>query len=272
MYQTTYHRAKSLAEAKNLFSGSGDAAYISGGHTLLPAMKARLAAPSHLIDLRHIPELRGIQVSGDTVSIGGATTHAEVSQSREVESAIATLAALAGSIGDAQVRHLGTIGGSVANNDPAADYPAAVLALAGTVATDKRQIAADDYFTGLYTTALNEGEIVTRVSFKIPQQSGYAKFRNPASRYPMAGVFVAKHKDGSVRVAVTGAGNNGVFRWSAAEQALASNFAPDAVRGLTVDAGGMMGDIHGSPEYRANLVAVMCRRALENLGTAAAMH
>src|ERR687894_468953 len=227
MYQTTYHRAKSLAEAKTLFSGSGDAAYISGGHTLLPAMKARLAAPAHLIDLRHIPELRGIEVSGDSVSIG-----------------------------DAQVRHLGTIGGSVANNDPAADYPAAVLALAGTVHTDKRQIQADQYFTGLYTTAREEGEIVTRVSFRIPETSGYAKFRNPASRYPMAGVFVARHRDGTVRVAVTGAGNDGVFRWSEAEQALSRSFAAEALQGLTVPVGNMMGDIHGSPEYRANLVAV----------------
>ncbi len=161
---------------------------------------------------------------------------------------------------------MGTIGGSVANNDPAADYPVAVLALAGTVTTDKRQIAADDYFTGLYTTALNEGEIVTKIAFKIPAESAYAKFRNPASRYPMAGVFIAKHKDGSVRVAVTGAGNNGVFRWKAAEDALAKNFSAAALKGLSVSAGDMMGDIHGSPEYRANLVAVMARRAMENLG------
>ena len=269
MYATTYHRPKSLAEAANLFSSSEEAAYISGGHTLLPAMKARLAAPKHLIDLRHVPELKGIAVSGDTITINGGMTHGEVAQSAEVKQASPTLAALAGSIGDAHVRHLGTIGGSVANNDPAADYPSAVLALLGTVHTNKRQVAADAFFTGLYTTALEEGEIVTKVSFRVPAQAGYAKFRNPASRYPMAGVFVAKHKDGSVRVAVTGAGNDGVFRWSAAEQALTANFAPDAVKGLSVDAGGMMGDIHGSPEYRANLVAVMARRALENLGKAA---
>ena len=271
MYETNYHRPRSLSEAAGLFSGTGDAAYISGGHTLLPAMKARLAAPANLIDLRHVPELKGIQVSGDTVTIGGATTHAEVAQSAEVKGAIPTLAALAGSIGDAQVRHLGTIGGSVANNDPAADYPAAVLALAGTVHTDKRQIPADQYFTGLYSTSLQEGEIVTRVAFRIPQTSGYAKFRNPASRYPMAGVFVAKGKDGAIRVAVTGAGNNGVFRWSEAEQALANNFTADALKGLTVPVSGMMGDMHGSPEYRANLVAVMARRAIEHQGTALAM-
>ncbi len=266
MYQTSYHRPKSLAEAAKLFSSSGDAAYISGGHTLLPTMKARLAAPKNLIDLRHVPELKGIQVSGDAVTIGAATTHAEVANSADVKKAIATLAGLAGSIGDPQVRHLGTIGGSVANNDPAADYPVAVMALAGTVHTDKRQIAADEYFTGLFTTALNEGEIVTKVAFKVPAESGYAKFRNPASRYPMAGVFIAKHKDGSVRVAVTGAGNDGVFRWKAAEEALAKNFSADALKGLKVDASGMMGDIHGSAEYRANLVAVMARRAMENLG------
>jgi carbon-monoxide dehydrogenase medium subunit len=265
MYQTTYHRAKSLAEAASLFS-SGDAAYISGGHTLLPAMKARLAAPANLIDLRHIPEMKGIEVTADAVSIGAATPHAEVAKSAAVKGAIATLAGLAGSIGDPAVRHVGTIGGSIANNDPAADYPSAVLALAGTITTDRRQIAAAEYFTGLYTTALEEGEIVTRISFKIPQSSGYAKFRNPASRYPMAGVFVARHKDGSIRVAVTGAGNDGVFRWTVAEQALAGNFSADALKGLTVDPAGMMGDIHGSPEYRANLVAVMARRAVQNLG------
>ena len=271
MYETTYHRPSSLAEAARLFADSGDAAFLSGGHTLLPAMKARLAAPAHLIDLRRIPELKGIQVSGDTVRIGGATTHAEVSQSAEVKRAIPTLAALAGSIGDAQVRHLGTIGGSVANNDPAADYPAAVVALDGIVHTDRRQLPADAYFTGLYSTAREDSEIVTAVSFRIPETSGYAKFRNPASRYPRAGVFVARHKDGSIRVAVTGAGNDGVFRWSEAEQALAGNFAESALQGLTLPASRMMGDIHGSPEYRANLVAVMARRALQNLGAALAM-
>jgi carbon-monoxide dehydrogenase medium subunit len=266
MYQTIYHRPKSLAEAAKLFSSVGDAAYISGGHTLLPAMKARLAAPANLIDLRHVAELKGIQVSAEMVTIGGGMTHGEIARSADVKKAIPTLALLAGSIGDAQVRHLGTIGGSVANNDPAADYPAALLALAGAVHTDKRQIAADDYFTGLYSTALEEGEIVTRVAFRIADSCGYAKFRNPASRYPMAGVFVAKLKDGSVRVGVTGAGNGGAFRWTAAEQALSSSFSADALKELSVPAGNMMGDIHGSPEYRANLVAVMARRAVQNLG------
>jgi carbon-monoxide dehydrogenase medium subunit len=229
-------------------------------------MKARLAAPKNLIDLRHVPELKGISASGDAVTIGGGTTHYDVANSAEVKKAIPVLAALAGSIGDPAVRYMGTIGGSVANNDPAADYPVAVLALAGTVTTDKRTIAADDYFAGLYSTALEEGEIVTKVSFKVPEQAGYAKFRNPASHYAMAAVFVARHKDGSVRVAVTGAGNDGVFRWTDAEQALAKSFTADALKGLKVDASGMMSDIHGSAEYRANLVAVMARRAMENLG------
>lgn len=266
MYETTYHRPKNLAEAASLFSKLGDATYISGGHTLLPAMKARLASPGNLIDLRHVPELKGIQASGDSVTIGGATTHHEVSQSAEVKKAFALLAAMAGSIGDPAVRHRGTIGGSVGNNDPAADYPAAVLALDGTVHTNKRQIAAGQYFTGLYSTSLEEGEIVAKVAFKVPAQAGYAKFRHPASHYPMAGVFVAKHKDGSVRVAVTGAGNNGVFRWKAAEDALARSFSADALKGLAVDKSVMASDIHGSAEYRANLVAVMARRAMENLG------
>jgi carbon-monoxide dehydrogenase medium subunit len=265
MYQTSYHRPSSLSEAASLFSSSGDAAYLSGGHTLLPTMKARLAAPANLIDLRHVPDLKGITVTGDTVTIGAATTHAEVAASNEVMSAIRPLAALAGSIGDPAVRHAGTMGGSVANNDPAADYPVAVLALNATIHTNKREIAADDYFAGLFTTALEEGEIITKISFKVPESCGYAKFRNPASRYPMAGVFVAKHKDGSVRVAVTGAGNDGVFRWTAAEEALAGNFSADALQGFSVNASDMMGDIHGSPEYRAHLVGVMARRAVANL-------
>ena len=267
MYQTTYHRPTSLAEAASLFANSGDAAYLSGGHTLLPAMKARLAAPTALIDLRHVEELKGITVTADTVTIGGGMTHSTVAGSAEVKRAIPTLAALAGSIGDAQVRHLGTIGGSVANNDPAADYPSAVLALRGVVKTDRREIPADEYFAGLYSTVLEEGEIVAAVSFTIPESSGYAKFRNPASRYPMAGAFVARHTDGEIRMAVTGAGNDGVFRWGEAEEALTAIFSPDAIRNLKLDPEGMMGDIHGSAEYRAHLVTVMARRAVENLGT-----
>ena len=271
MYETTYHRPTSVEEARRLHGQAGEAAYLSGGHTLLPAMKLRLAAPAALIDLTRIQALKGIEVTSDAISIGAAMTHAEVAQSREVQGASPALAALAGSIGDPQVRHLGTIGGSVANNDPAADYPAACLALAATIRTDEREIAADDFFAGLYETALTPGEIVTRVTFRIPAEAGYAKFRNLASRYPMAGVFVARHRDGAVRVAVTGAGNSGVFRWAEAEQRLASNFSPESLRDLSVEEGRMMGDIHGSPAYRANLVRVMARRAVENLGTATAV-
>ncbi|SEQ62866.1 carbon-monoxide dehydrogenase medium subunit [Faunimonas pinastri] len=271
MYPTTYHRPSSLAEASRLFAEAGDAAYISGGHTLLPAMKTRLAAPENLIDLRHVPELRGIEVTSENVSIGAGTTHHAVSQSGAIRQAIPTLAAMAGTIGDAAVRTLGTIGGSVANNDPAADYPAAVLALSGTIITDRRTIPADAFFRGLYETALEEGEIVTRLSFRLPEAAGYAKFRNPASRYPMAGVFIARHRGGEVRVAVTGAGNDGVFRVPEMEAALARDFSAGALKGITVSPAAMLSDIHGTAAYRANLVGVMARRAMENLGSAVAI-
>ena len=267
MYETTYHRPSSLAEASQLFSGADDAAYLSGGHTLLPTMKQRLAAPSDLIDLTHIAELSGIDHSGDTLTIGATATHAEVAASSAVREAIPALADMAGSIGDSQVRHRGTIGGSVANNDPASDYPSAVLALAGTIHTDKRTIAADDFFTGLYETALDAGEIVTKIAFTVPAEAAYGKFRNPASRYPMAGVFIARLSDG-VRVAVTGSGSDGVFRWSEAEAAFAADVSADAIAGLSVDAGSLMSDIHGSAAYRANLIKVMAQRAAANPGKA----
>ena len=271
MYAFEYHRPTSVRQAASLLGKAEDAKVVAGGHTLLPTMKMRLAAPANLIDLSQIADLRGIERSARSVTIGAMTTHSEVADSAEVKEAIPALAELAAMIGDPAVRHRGTIGGSVANNDPAADYPAACLALSATIVTNKRKIPADEYFKGLFETALEEDEIVTAVTFPIPQKAGYMKFRNPASRYPMAGVFVAKHKDGSVRVAVTGAGNDGVFRWSEAEQALSGNFAESALQGLTVPASRMMGDIHGSPEYRANLVAVMARRALQNLGGTLAM-
>lgn len=267
MYETNYHRPSSLAEASQIFSGADDAAYLSGGHTLLPTMKHRLAAPSDLIDLTRIAELSGIDHSGDKLSIGATTTHAEVGASSAVREAIPALAGLAGGIGDSQVRHCGTIGGSIANNDPAADYPAAVLALAATIHTDKRTIAADDFFAGLHETALDEGEIVTKVSFTVPKEAAYGKFRNPASLYPMAGVFIARLGDG-VRVAVTGSGGNGVFRWSEAEAAFADDVNPDAIAGLTIDASSLMADIHGSAVYRANLIKVMAQRAAANPGKA----
>ncbi|BBE72883.1 FAD binding domain-containing protein [Oharaeibacter diazotrophicus] len=261
MYQTTYHRPSTLAEAVAL-AGTEDAKLLSGGHTLIPTMKQRLAAPAHLVDVARLAELQGIAVSGGTLTIGAATTHATVATSAEVKAAIPALAKLASGIGDPHVRHRGTIGGSVANDDPAADYPSAVLGLGATVVTNKRSIAADDFFLGLFTTALEEGEIVVRFEFPIPEKAAYAKFANPASRYAMAGAFVAKAKDGTVRVAITGAGSDGVFRWTEAEDALAANFSPDAVAGLSVDADAMLSDIHGDGAYRANLVKVMTKRAV----------
>lgn len=267
MYQTTYHRPASLAEAAALFASLEEPAFLSGGHTLLPAMKGRLAAPANLIDLRQIPDLRGIAVDASSVTIGAATRHCEVAAASEIANAIPALAGLAGSIGDVHVRHVGTIGGSVANNDPAADYPSAVLALDAVVHTDRRSLPADEFFDGLYATALEEGEILVRISFKRPISAGYAKFRNHASRYALAAAFVARYADGSVRLAITGAGSSGVFRWIEAEEALRRSFGPDALDGLSVNPDDMMGDMHAPTDYRAHLVGVMARRAVANMGT-----
>jgi aerobic carbon-monoxide dehydrogenase medium subunit len=264
MYETRYHRPSSLAEAAALFND--EARYVSGGQTLIPTMKQRLAAPSDLIDISAVPDLRGIAATAEGVAIGAAMTHAEVSDSDVVKKAIPTLAALAGTIGDPAVRHMGTIGGSLANNDPAADYPAAMLALGATIHTDRRTIAAGDFFTGLFSTALQDGEIVVRVECPAPAKAAYNKFRNPASRYAMAGVFVSVMKDGSIRVAVTGAGDNGVFRATAIEEALAKSWSPAAVDAVTIDPAGMLSDIHGSAAYRANLVKVMAKRAVAAAG------
>lgn len=261
MYATNYHRASSVADAVRLKGAADDGKYVSGGMTLIPTMKQRLAAPTDLIDLRHVAEMKGISVSGDTVRIGAGTTHAEVVASAELKAACPALAHLASLIGDPHVRHMGTIGGSIANNDPAADYPSAMLALGATIETDKRKIAADDFFTGLFETALEEGEIIVAVSFTKPEKAAYCKFPNPASRYAMAGVFVAKAA-GGVRVGVTGAGSNGVFRHAAMETALSADFSPGALAGVTTDPSGMLSDIHGSAEYRANLVNVMAKRAV----------
>ncbi|PLX38131.1 MAG: carbon monoxide dehydrogenase [Hyphomicrobiales bacterium] len=266
MYETTYHRAGSVADAAAKLAGAEEAKILAGGQTLIPTMKQRLAAPSDLIDIRRLDELKGIEVAGGTVTIGAGTAHADVANSDAVNGAIPALATLAGLICDPHVRHMGTIGGSIANNDPAADYPAAVLALGATVTTTKRTIAADDYFQGLFETALDDDEIITRVSFPVPAKAGYAKFPNPASRYAMCGVFVAQMADGSVRVAVTGAGNNGVFRHEGMEAALAANWSVDAVADQTVSADDMIGDMHGSAEYRANLVTVMAKRAVAAAG------
>lgn len=264
MYQTRYHRPNTLAEAAALFSD--DARYLSGGQTLIPAMKQRLAAPSDLIDIGRLPELRGIAATTSGVAVGAAMTHAEVAASDVVRKAIPALAALAGTIGDPAVRHMGTLGGSLANNDPAADYPAAVLGLGATVHTDRRAIAADEFFAGLFATALEEGEIVVKVEFPAPAKAAYEKFRNPASRYAMAGVFVAQMKGGANRVAVTGAGSSGVFRATDIETALAKAWSPAAIDGIAIDLAGMLSDIHGTAAYRANLVTVMAKRAVAAAG------
>jgi carbon-monoxide dehydrogenase medium subunit len=262
MYETNYHRPKDLAEAQSLFASAAEGRYLAGGMTLLPTMKQRLAAPSDLVDLGRLEALKGIDVTADAVTIGAAVTHAEVAGSSEIQAALPALAALAGQIGDPHVRHRGTIGGSLANDDPAADYPAAVLALGATLRTTQRELAAEDFFQGLFTTALKEGEILVSVSFPIPARAAYAKFPNPASRYAMAGVFVARMQDGDVRVGVTGAGQDGVYREASFEAALAANFAPAALDPLTVDPEGMLADLHGSAAYRANLVKVMAKRAV----------
>jgi len=262
MYATNYHRASSIADAVKLRSSSDEAKYVSGGMTLIPTMKQRLAAPSDLVDLRHVAELKGISVNGNRVRIGAGTTHYEVSTSAELKAVCPAICHLASHIGDPHVRHMGTIGGSIANNDPAADYPSAMLALGATIITDRREIPAGDFFTGLFETALEDGEIIVAVTFDAPAKAGYSKFPNPASRYAMAGVFVARAADGSVRVAVTGAGSDGVFRHGGMEGALAANWSPEAVGGVEVDASDLLSDIHGSAEYRANLVKVMAKRAV----------
>lgn len=262
MYATNYHKCRTLAQALELYAELNEPSYMSGGFTLIPAMKNRLAAPENLIDLQSIPELQGVSHDGEWVSLGAATCHADVAASRTVQTLIPALAHLAGSIGDMQVRHMGTIGGSVANNDPSADYPAAVLGTGARIITDRREIVADDYFAGMYATVLEPGEIVIRLLFPIPLSAGYAKFRNPASHYAMAACFVSRFADGSVRVGVTGASENGVFRWSEAEEALASNFDPESLGGLSFGTVRMMSDLHGSADYRSHLVRVMTARAV----------
>ncbi|TYC65617.1 xanthine dehydrogenase family protein subunit M [Stappia sp. BW2] len=263
MYETTYHKAGSVAEAASLMANADDGKFLGGGQTLLPTMKQRLAAPSDLVDVTKIADMKGISANGDGVTIGAATTHYEVSTSDLVKQKLPGLASLAGGIGDPAVRHMGTMGGSISNNDPAADYPAALVALGATVVTSKRELVAEDFFTGMFETALEEDEIVVAIKFPGAAASAYAKYPNPASRYAMAGVFVAKASDGSVKVAVTGAGQNGVFRMSAMETALSGNFSPDAVAGIAPDANDLLSDIHGSAAYRANLVTVMAKRAVQ---------
>ena len=259
-----YHRPASVADAVKLAAEHGYDRLLAGGQSMLPSLRLGLLATSGWIDLGGIAELQGVRVDGANVVIGAMTTHAAVAASGDVASRIPALAQLAGGIGDRQVRNRGTLGGSIANNDPAACYPAAVLALNATVRTDRRSIAADAFFKGLYETALQPGEIVTAVQFPVPQKAGYVKFRQPASRFALVGVFVAKTADG-VRVAVTGAGAC-VFRVKALEDRLSANFAPSACDGVAVPADGLNNDLHGSADYRAHLVTVLAKRAVAAAG------
>jgi carbon-monoxide dehydrogenase medium subunit len=264
MYEFNYHKPTSLDEVAGLLAANEDAKLVAGGMTLVPTLKLRLAKPSDLIDLAAITTLRGITDAGDALVIGAMTRHAEVNRSPLVKQAIPGLAALAGMIGDPAVRNRGTIGGSISNNDPAADYPAALVGLGATVHTTKREIAADDFFTGIFETALEPTEIVTAVRFPKPQAACYQKFRNPASRYAIVGVLVAR-TSGGVRVAVTGAGPC-VFRVPEMEAALAKSFTPDAIKDIAIPDDGLNSDIHASAEYRAHLVGVMARRAVAGCG------
>jgi len=266
MYETTYHRPASVDEAASLFAKGKEAKYLAGGHTLIPVMKQRLASPSDVIDLGKVKDLVGVDVSGDTVTIRAATTHYDVANHSAAQKAIPALAHLASLIGDPAVRYRGTIGGSIANNDPAADYPAAVLALGATIKTNKRSISADDFFTGLFATALADGEIITQVVFPIPAKAGYSKFPHPASRFALTGVFVAKTKSGDVRATATGASSNGVMRVPAVEAALKANWSPGALDNVKISADGLLADIHGSAAYRANLIKVMAQRAVTEAG------
>lgn len=260
MYEFQYHRPASIEEVSKILASNEEVKLLAGGMTLLPTMKMRLAQPSHLVDLSGIDTLRGIRKDGDAIEIGAMTTHADVSRSDLVRAEIPALADLAGTIGDAQVRNRGTIGGSLSNSDPSADYPAAVLGLNAVIRTDKRDIAADDYFRSLFETALEPNEIILSVRFPTPKRAAYAKFPNPASRYAVVGVMIAETASG-IRAAVTGAGAC-AFRASEIEAALAGDFSPSALDGLSVAADDLNEDMHASSEYRAHLVLVMAKRAV----------
>lgn len=263
MHAFQYHRPANIDDAAALLKDG--AKLLAGGQTLLPVMKQRLADPEIVIDLGGVSGLDGISASGDTLTIGAMATHAAVAESEEVKRTLPGLASLAEHIGDPHVRNRGTIGGSLANNDPAADYPAAVLALGARVTTNRREIAADDFFAGLFTTALEDDEIITAVSFPLPKRFAYAKMANRASRYALVGVTVAETGAG-IRVAVTGAGSDGVFRAEAIEAALANGFSPDALDGVSVDASNLMSDLHADADYRAHLIAVLAKRAMAAAG------
>jgi carbon-monoxide dehydrogenase medium subunit len=269
MYAFTYHRPQTVRQAANMLAKNGEAKLLAGGQTLLPTMKLRLAGPPQILDMWAVEGLSGIEQSGRSLTIGAMTKHFEVNTSPVVQQIAPVLAKMAGLIGDPAVRHMGTIGGSVANNDPNADYPAACLVLGATIVTNKRRIKADDFFTGMFSTALEPTEIVTKIIFPLPKKAAYQKFRNQASRFALVGVFVAK-RGSDIRVAVTGAGSNGVFRVKSFEEALKKRFSPKSLEGMTIPADGMNSDIHGSAEYRAHLVAVLARRAVaEAIGKSA---
>ena len=261
MYNFTVHRPTTLRQAANLLAKDEEAKLLAGGHSLIPVMKFRLASPSSLVDLSKVEGLSGIELRGRSIVIGAMTRHAEVAESPIMKEHMPGLAAVPGSIGDPHVRNVGTIGGSIANNDPNADYPAACLGLGATIITNKRRIAADDFFTGMFSTALESGEIITKVMFPITKKAAYEKFRHPASGFALVGVFASK-RGSEIRVAVTGAGANGVFRVTAFEEALKKRFAAKTLDGMTIPATGINADIHASAEYRAHLVGVLARRAV----------
>jgi carbon-monoxide dehydrogenase medium subunit len=261
MYEFKYQKPNSVRQAANMLAKDPEAKILAGGHSLLPVMKLRLAKPTQLLDINQIEGLSGIELKGRSIVVGATTRHVDVANSQVVKDALPVLADLAGEIGDPAVRHRGTLGGSLANDDPNSDYPAAVLGLGATVITNKRRIAADDFFKGMFETALEPDEIITKVSFPLAKKAAYEKFRHPASGFALVGVFVSK-RGSDIRVAVTGAGSNGVFRVKSFEEALKKRFSPKSIEGMTIPADGMNSDIHGSAEYRAHLVSVMARRAL----------
>jgi carbon-monoxide dehydrogenase medium subunit len=261
MYSFTFHRPTSLRQAVNLLAKNEDAKVLAGGHSLIPVMKMRLAGPPVLVDLSKVEGLSGVEVKGRSVVIGAMTTHAEVANSAVLKEVLPGLASVPASIGDPHVRHRGTIGGSIANNDPNADYPAALLGLGATIVTSKRRIAADDFFKGLFETALEPGEIISKVMFPIAKKAAYQKFKHPASGFALVGVFASK-RGPDIRVAATGAGANGVFRVTSFEEALKKRFSPKSLDGLSIPSTGMSSDIHANAEYRAHLVGVLARRAV----------
>ena len=261
MYAFKYHRPTTVRQAANLLAKFPEAKVLAGGHSLIPVMKLRLASPSDIIDINKVEGLSGVEIKGRSAVIGAMTRHHEVAASKELQEALPALAGVPASIGDPHVRHRGTIGGSIANNDPNADYPAACLGLGAIIITNKRRIAADDFFTGMFSTALEPDEIITKVSFPLAKKAAYQKFKHPASGFALVGVFVSK-RGSEIRVAVTGAGSNGVFRVKSFEEALKKRFSPKSIEGMTVPADGMNSDIHASAEYRAHLIGVLARRAL----------